>query len=147
MAAWSLEPEVKTWVWVSSQQILCQPSTAAIFSRCLFCFGLAVIFLLQTFPFPSFSSQVHPSFIGPKNRVPQLGDIFKYFLPQPNLFFLFLNITSGLHLVVNPLNSHPWRLDYRLWQWYADLLQNILDLLSSPHSLLRMYQVVDLATP
>ncbi len=31
------------------------------------------------------------------------------FLAQSNIAFLFLNVSSGLHLVVNPLYLHSWR--------------------------------------
>ncbi len=35
-----------------------------------------------------------------------MGCLFRGFLTKSNLVFLFLNVTSGLHLVVNPLYLH-----------------------------------------
>lgn len=32
-----------------------------------------------------------------------------FFICQPNLALLFLSVTSGLHIVVNPLHLHSWR--------------------------------------
>ncbi len=53
--------------------------------------------------------QVHLGFISSKNLIPEHVRLFRCFLAKSNLALLFLNVTSGLHLVVNPLYLPSWR--------------------------------------
>ncbi len=87
----------------------------------------AVPFLLHTLLFPSLwyklilVSSVH------RMLFQNCEGFFRCRLANSNLAFLFLRLTNGLHLVVNPLYSLWWSLsDCWLWHTYTYLLRVFL---------------------
>ncbi len=89
----------------------------------------AVPFLLHTLLFPSLwyklilVSSVH------RMLFQNCEGFFRCRLANSNLAFLFLRLTNGLHLVVNPLYSLvKSSLDCWLWHTYTYLLESVLDL-------------------
>ena len=90
----------------------------------------AVPFRLLTFLFPSFWYKFILVLSIQRVWFQNLGDFSQVFLAKSNLTFLFLNISSGLHLVLKPLyiTFKKASLYFRLWlpapacSWLTPLL-------------------------
>ncbi len=95
---------------IGSHTCPCHNTAATMFGTwCGVLWIVSCSFFFFTILFSSISLvQVDLGFISPKNLIPEHGRLFLD-LAKSNLAFLFLNVTSGLHLVVNPLCLHSWR--------------------------------------
>ncbi len=90
----------------------CHNTAATMFDTwCGVLWIVSCSFLSPYFSLPISLLQVHFGFISTKNLIPEHGMLFFFrcFLAKCNLAFLFLNVTSGLHLIVKPLYLHSWR--------------------------------------
>ncbi len=89
----------------------------------------AVPFLLHTLLFPSLWYKL--ILVSSVHRIlfQNCEGFFRCRLANSNLAFLFLRLTNGLHLVVNPLYSLWWSLLLIVdWHTYTYLLESVLDL-------------------